>query len=57
MARTHMIVSDAVVNTVAQVAGKRDGSRFKDKAAPKRAALVETFDATNGAGRRDTSRR
>jgi hypothetical protein len=57
MARKHVIVSDAVLNTVAELAGKRDGSRCNEEAPPRRAAHVETFEATNGTGRRDASRR
>jgi hypothetical protein len=57
MARTHVIVSDAVLNRVAEVAGKRDGSRCNEEAPPRRAAHVETFEATNGTGGRDASRR
>jgi hypothetical protein len=51
-----MIVSDAVLNAVVEVAGKREWSRFNDRTAPQRGARVETFDATNGAGRRATGR-
>ena len=57
MARTHVIVSDAVPSTVAEAAGKREGSRCNAEAPPRRAVHVETFEATNGTGRRDASRR
>ena len=54
MARTHVIMSDEVLNAIDEVVGKRGRSRFLEQAAAEkleRLALAESLEATAGIAR------
>jgi metal-responsive CopG/Arc/MetJ family transcriptional regulator len=54
VARTHVIMSDEVLNAIDKVVGKRGRSRFLEEAAEEkleRIALTESLEATAGIAR------